>query len=135
MTSPITNTIKENDWVVCDRRIGQISQIREDGLARFRDGFSELSGRILEDCRPLTLRSKAIVETFDIYYKRLKEIDGNSGFNYPDISRYFSRLSLEAIDLKDDVNKHIYEAAQEFIRQARDYKPEIHGVRLFRRAA
>lgn len=134
MTKPDTNTIKDDDWVVCDRRIGQVSQIREDGMARFRDGFSELGGHILEDCRPLTLRSKAIAETFDIYYKRLKEIDGNAGFNYPDISRYFSNLTLNAIDHPEG-EKQFYEMGQEFIREARDYKPVIDGIRLFRRAA
>lgn len=133
MSAPITNTIKDDDWVVCGLSIGQISQIRENGLARFRDGFSELGGRILDSCRPLTVRNKAIVETFEIYYKRLKEIDGNSGFNYPDINRHFSLLALSCID-NPEADGKFFEQGQEFIREARYYTRVIQGVNLFRRA-
>lgn len=130
---PCTNIIKDGDWVICDLRIGQISEIEENGMASFRDGFSQLGGRILDRCRPLTLRNKAIVETFDIYYNRLKEIDGNSGFNYPDISRHLSTLALNAIDNPEN-DKIFYDMGAEFSREASDYKQVIQGVRLFRRA-
>jgi hypothetical protein len=121
------------DWVVFDLRVGQIKELREDGGASFSDGFFETSGRLTYRFRPLTLKNKNIVETFDTFYHRLREIDGNSGFNYPDISRYFSQLALEAIDADDGAS--FYKKAQEFIRGARDYKPIIDNVKLFRRAA
>lgn len=127
--------IKEGDWVVCGLKVGQIKQIREGGGARFSDGMLELSGQILDRCRPLTLRNKAITETFDYYYNEVRKIDGSSGFNFPDINRHFEWLTLCAIDLPDDENKKIYEKAQEFIRQAKDYTPFIQDVKLFRKAA
>ncbi len=125
---------KVGDWVVFDLDIGQIKDLRDDGWASFSDGHIEASGmQIAERFRPLTLRSKRIVDTFDIYYNRLHEIDGNAGFNYPDISRYFSQLALDAID-GDDTSRAPYDKASEFTRDARDYKPVIQGIRLFRRA-
>ena len=120
------------DWVVYDMRVGQVNDIR-GSVVRFSDGFCETSGNISDRFRPLTLKNKAIVETFNIYYKRLKEIDGESGFNYPDISNYFSTLALEAIDAHSDgAARAPHDRAQDFICKARDYEPVIHDVRLFR---
>jgi hypothetical protein len=135
MTQPITNSIKEGDWVVCGLKIGQIKQIRDGSCASFSDGMFELSGSILDRCRPLTLRNKQITETFDYYYDQVRKIDGSSGFNFPDINRYFEILAVTAIDLPDEENKQIYEKAQNFLREAEDYKPFIDAVKLFRRAA
>lgn len=123
---------KAGDWVIYGLSVGQIKDLREDGIAVFSDGFCETSGhRLADGFRPLTLKNKNIVETFDIYYGRLREIDGEAGFNYPDISRYFSHLVLEAIDAGDAAKS--CELAQEFVKDARDYKNPIQGVPLFRR--
>ena len=124
---------KAGDWCVFDLRVGQIKEIRAGDSASFSDGHIETSGRFLDRFRPLTLRNKWIVETLDIIYMRLRQIDGERGFNYPDISSYFNTLALEAIDGPD--NPKMFEKAQEFVREARDYKPTIQGFRLFRRAA
>ena len=121
---------KAGDWVVYDLRVGQITEITEDGYPRFSDGHIGTSGNLFDRFRPLTLRNKSIVETFEIIYKRLNEIDGERGFNYPDISSYFAHMAREAIDGKD--HDKMYDKAQEFVRDARDYKPIIQGVRLFR---
>lgn len=123
-------TWKVGDWVIHDLELGQIKEIRENGCATFCDGFFETSGQILDYFRPLTLRNKRIAETFDIYEKRLRDIDGETGFNYPDIHRHFCRLALEAIDGKDEKPPH--ELAQKFILAARNHTPVIQGVRLFR---
>lgn len=123
---------KAGDWVIYGLDVGQIKELRDDGIAVFSDGHCETSGfRLADGFRPLTLKSKNIVETFDIYYKRLRDIDGEAGFNYPDINRYFSQLVLDAIDAGDTAKFH--ELAQEFVRDARDYKNPIQGVSLFRR--
>ena len=121
---------KVGNWVVYDRSIGQIKELREDGMASFSDGSFETSGRLTDRFRPLTLRNKRIAETFEIYYGRLGEVDGEAGFNYPDISRYFSQLALDAIDRED--NADLFTKAQEFVREARDHASVIQGVRLFR---
>lgn len=122
---------KVGDWVIHDLSIGQIKKLHDDGCPSFSDGTFETSGRNIADrFRPLTLRNKSIVETFDALYKRLNEIDGNAGFNFPDIFSYFAHMAREAIDGQD--NKTMYDKAQEFVRDARDYKPTIQGVRLFR---
>ncbi len=121
---------KVGDWVVFDLAIGQIKEIRDGESATFSDGHCETSGRLVERFRPLTLKSKRIVETFDIYYMRLRQIDGEADFNYPRISQYFANLALEAIDHED--NRETYEKAQVFVREARDYKAVIQGVALFR---
>lgn len=121
---------KIGDWVIFDLLVGQIKEIRDGGCASFSDGTFETSGRLMDRFRPLTLRNKSIVESFAIYYSRLSEIDGNAGFNFPDISRYFADLAREAIDSED--NKAMYDKAQQFERDARDYKPMIQGIRLFR---
>lgn len=125
---------KQGDWVIHDRKIGKIKSIREEGFASFTDGYFETSGRILDDCRPLTLESKVAAENFDYYYRELRKIDGSGGLNYPDINRHFSALCLKAIDCPDDW-KSIQDEAIAFIREARDYRPVIQGVKLFGRAA
>jgi hypothetical protein len=123
--------VTAGDWVILDRAVGQVKELRDDGMASFSDGFFETSGRLAGRFRPLTLRNKNIAETFDTIYRRLKEIDGEAGFNYPDINSYFSQLTLDAIDSDD--HKSMYDKAHEFVRAARDYTPVIDGVRLFRR--
>lgn len=53
------------DWVVLDMDVGQIKTSYADDCFSFSDGWSETSGsRIHERFRPLTLRSKRIVEHF-----------------------------------------------------------------------
>ncbi len=99
---------KAGDWVIYGLNVGQIKELRDGGNASFSDGFFETSGRLTDEFRPLTLKNKRIVETFDIYYNRLREIDGEAGFNYPDISRYFSQLALDAIDAAGD-GKEFYD--------------------------
>ena len=121
---------KVGDWVVFDLQIGQITDLRENGSASFSDGFCETSGRLADRFRPLTLRNKNIAGSFDAYYNRLREIDGNGGFNYPDISQYFAQLALDTIDTEK--NDKFFKLAQDFVREARDYRPVIQGVRLFR---
>jgi hypothetical protein len=119
------------DWVTHDLSFGQIKKIDYDeGMAIFSDGSFETSGRLLERFRPLTLKNKRIVETMNIYYNRLKEIDGDAGFNYPDIHSYFSKLARDAIDAADPADA--FELAQQFVRSARSYTPTIDGVKLFR---
>lgn len=124
-------TWNAGDWVVFDRAVGQIKEMREDGSASFSDGWFETSGRLVDRFRPLTLKNKRIVEWFDAVYDRLREIDGEAGFNYPDISRHFSSMALSAIDT-DGEGKEFYDKANEFVAAARDYKPLIQGVQLFR---
>ena len=123
---------KAGDWVTYDLDVGQIKEVRDGGCATVSNGHVEMSGVIADRFRPLTLRNKCIVETFDIYYRRLRNIDGEAGFNYPDIHRYFSHLALMAIDDDTEESKKFHELAQDFAREARDYKAVIHGVRLFR---
>lgn len=122
---------KVGDWVVFDLKIGQIKEIRDGGMADFSDGLFCTSGRILERFRPLTLQNKNIVETLHTIYKRLNHLDGEAGFNYPDIYTYFSQIALDAIDSGDFPKA--FDLAGEFVNDARDYKPIIQGVRLFRR--
>jgi hypothetical protein len=86
---------------------------------------------LLDRLRPLTLRNKRIIEWFDWHYNELRKLRGEGGFNYPDISRYFSNQALQAID-KADNDKTPFDEAQDFVRQARDYKPVIQGIQLFR---
>lgn len=121
---------KVGDWIVFDRSVAQIKELREDGCATVSDGHIETSGRLMDRFRPLTLKNKNIVETFDIYYNRLGGIDGSLGFNYPDISVHFSDLALKAIDHGD--TGEFYTQAQQFFVEARNYKPTIQGVQLFR---
>jgi hypothetical protein len=123
---------KAGDWAVFDLGIVQIKQV--EPYAEVSDGTFSTSGNLLGRLRPLTLRNKATVETFEWYYQELRKIRGERGFNYPDINRLFCSLALEAMDGPED-NKAPYEQVQEFLREARDYKPEIQGVQLFRDAA
>lgn len=125
---------KAGDWVIYGLDVGQIKELRDDGIARFSDGWCETSGHKLADgFRPVTLRNKRIVECFDIYYNRLREIDGEAGFNYPDISRYFSQLVLDAIDGGADEERAACEKGNKFVGEAKNYRPVIDGVPLFRR--
>lgn len=121
------------DWAVFDRSIVQIKDIREGGGCSVSDGSFETSGDLLGHLRPLTLRNKHAAEWFDYHYRELNHINGHGGFNFPDISRYFSRLALRAMDGPVD-DKTPFDEAQEFLRQARDYVPVIQGVSLFREA-
>jgi hypothetical protein len=121
---------KVGDWVTYEMRVGQIKEINSAGNAIFSDGTFQTSGRLQDLFRPLTLRNKSIVETFDNIYNRLREIDGEAGFNYHDIHSHFSALALSAIDHADS-KPYIAEATQ-FVVDAREYKGLIQGVHLFR---
>lgn len=121
------------DWVIYGLDIGQIKKIEGD-YAVFSDGSFETSGRLVEDFRPLNLRNKRIIENMDIYYKRLDKIAGHVGFNYPRISNWFADMALKIID-NEDFEKAGYEKVNEFLQDARDHKPVIDGVQLFRPVA
>lgn len=123
---------KVGDWAVFERDIVQIKEIRDYGCS-VSDGSIETSGQLFDRLRPLSLRNKRITEWFAWHYRELNKVRGERGFNYPDISRHFSKLALRAIDGPDE-DKSPFEEAQDFIRQARDYAPEIQGVNLFRAA-
>lgn len=122
------------DWAVFDRDIVQINRIGDGGICEVSEGSFCTSGRLLDRLRPLTLRNKRAIEYFDYMYRELSRINGERGFNYPDISRHFSNLALRAIDGPED-DKAPYEEVQAFVRQARDYTPVIQEVPLFRAAA
>lgn len=122
------------DWAVFERDIVQIKEIREGGGCSVSEGSSETSGMLLDQLRPLTLRNKRTIEWFAYYYRRLRDINGERGFNYPDISRHFNKLVLRAIDGAED-DKAPFDEATEFVSKARDYAPVIQGVPLFRKAA
>lgn len=122
---------KIGDWAVFERSVVQIKKLEEGGFATVSDSFFETSGKFADRLRPLTLKNKRIAETFETYYKRLDDINGNAGFNYPDISRYFSQLALSAID-GDEKDQSPYEKAQEFVHDARAYTAVIQGIPLFR---
>lgn len=126
-------TWKVGDWAVFDRDIVQIKEIREGGGTSVSEGSFETSGMLLDRLRPLTLRNKRTAEWFDYYYRDLNKINGHAGFNFPDISRYFSNQALRAMDGAED-DKAPFDEVMEFVRQARDYVPVIQGVQLFRAA-
>ena len=121
---------KDGDWVIHDRDIGQIKKV-EDGYIVFSTGFIETSGKLTDRIRPLTIRNKTIAESMEGWYKELKDIPGNAGFNYPDINNYFTYLALMAMD-DAEKEQESFKIAKEFIEQARDYKKTIHGIDLFR---
>lgn len=123
---------KAGDWAVFDLDIVQIKKV--DPYVEVSTGTISTSGKLLDRLRPLTLRNKATIETFDYYYNELRKMRGERGFNYPDISRLFCDLALQAMDGAED-DKEPYDQVQAFVRDARDYKPVIHGVHLFRDAA
>ena len=129
-------TIKDGDWVVYGLKLGQAGPIRHESygtVTEFSDGFIRTSGKDMHEwMRPLTLRNKVIVQSMDGLYDRLRQIDGESGFNYPDICRYFEALALEAIDGDEKAERAAYDKAQKFIQAAGDYQRVIDGVRLFR---
>lgn len=125
-------TWKAGDWAVFDLDIVQIKKI--DPYVEVSTGMISTSGNLLDRLRPLTLRNKVTMETFEYYYRELRKLRGKRGFNYPDISRLFCDLALQAMDGPED-NKRPYDDAQAFVRDARDYKPVIQGVHLFRDAA
>jgi hypothetical protein len=120
---------KIGDWAVFEMDIVQIKQT--EPYVEVSTGIITSSGNLLERLRPLTLRNKVTAESFDYYYKELRTLRGERGFNYPDISRLFCGLALQAMDGPED-NKVPYDKAAAFVREARDYKPMIQGIHLFR---
>lgn len=122
--------LKEGDWCVYGLVIVQIMAV--EPYLEYSTGFIRGMNASREDVRPLTLKAKIAVESMKHYYEQLREIDGNSGFNYPRISDYFAQLALDVIDGNDDVGKAAYDKAQKFVRAARDYQKVIDGVPLFR---
>lgn len=124
---------KVGDWAVFDRDIVQIKDIREGGYCSVSEGSFETSGMLLDRLRPLTLRNKRTIEWFDYHYRELSRIPGERGFNFPDISRYFSSQALRVMDGPAD-DKTPFDEVHDFIKQAREYVPVIQGVPLFRAA-
>lgn len=126
---------KAGDWVVLDRKVGQIKEMKDNGVAIFSDGMFETSGMGLATrFRPLTLRNKYIAESMEYKYRQLDKMDGSAGFNFPDISRYFAQLVTDAIDAepKSPEEADAFERANKFLQAASEYKPMIDGVLLFR---
>lgn len=124
---------KVGDWVVFDLGIRQVTEVR-DGFLSASDGSVVTHGNLADQMRPLTLRNKRIVEYFDYYYNKLREQDGEAGFNYPDISKHFANLSLQSIDeLGSEQSGQFHESARDFLKLAETYEPVIQGVALFRR--
>jgi hypothetical protein len=121
---------KVGDWAIFDLNIVQITEIRESGSCSVSDGSFETSGRLLGRLRPLTLHGKRAMEWFEYYYRELRKLRGESGFNYPDISQHFADLCLQAID--DENDKSPFDKGQEFFQKARDLTPLIQGIQLFR---
>jgi hypothetical protein len=117
---------KVGDWAVFDLSIVQIKQM--DDFLEVSDGCFSTSGNTIDRLRPLTLINKS---TIDYFYKELRKIKGECGFNYPDIHRYFCALALRQIDEKLE-DGSIYNKARDFITGAYEYKPVIDGVSLFR---
>lgn len=122
-------TWKVGDWVIFDLSIGQIKRMGD--FEEFSDGSFATSGRLADRFRPLTLRGKSIIEYFDHYYRALNNIEGHAGFNFPDIFQHFSQLARDAID-DEAAQKDYLEKAKDFFGEARDYKPIIQGISLFR---
>lgn len=128
-------TYKENDWAIFEMNIVQVTELRENGGITVSDGSFNTSGNasnIMGRMRDLTLRNKRIAEAFEYYYKELRKINGEGGFNYPDIHGYFSEICLEAMDAPD--GEETYEKAAAFVKSAKQYEPIIDGVKLFRSA-
>lgn len=123
--------IQEGDWCIYDLKIVQI--MKGEPYTEYSDGFIRGGGATVGNFRPLTLRNKVIIESINHLYDRLRNIDGESGFNYPDISSYFSNLALDAIDGGEAGERKAYDKAQAFVMAAKEYTPIIDGVRLFRR--
>lgn len=123
---------KVGDWAVFDTDIVQI--MRTEDYFEVSTGTIRTSGGLEDRLRPLTLRNKRTAEWFAWHYGELRKISGERGFNYPDINRHFCGLALQAMD-GDEKDTTPYDQASEFVRQARDYKPVIQGVSLFRNAA
>lgn len=124
---------KEGDWAVYGRDIVQIKKISDEGWCEISDGMFATSGRLFEGLRPLTLRNKRAAEWFEWHYDELRKVRGEGGFNWPDINRHFDWLTLRAID-GPETDQAPYDEARAFIQEARDYKPVIQGVHLFRAA-
>lgn len=123
---------KVGDWVIYDMGVNQIVRVDEDGNSmEVTCGVISTFGNLKSQMRPLTIENKRIGEGMKSYYKALDNIDGHAGFNYPDIHRYFNHLALEAMD---GDREHAFEKARDFLEHARNYKPIIDGIRLFRRS-
>lgn len=120
----------KGDWCIYGLDIVQI--MKTEPYLEYSTGIIRGGNASREHMRPLTLQSKVAVETMDYYYEMLREMDGNAGFNYPRISDYFGQLALDVIDGDDEAAKRAYERAQNFVREARDYRKVIDGVSLFR---
>lgn len=129
------DNIKEGDWVIYDRKINLVRKCSYSDSLELSDGYICTSCSDLSHARPLNLRNKVIAENIDHYYKSLRKIDGEAGFNYPDINRYFTSLTIEAIDADDKEIRGFYDKAMNFVKLARDYAKIIDGVYLFREAS
>jgi hypothetical protein len=122
--------VKTGDWCVYDLNIVQI--MATEPYLEYSTGIIRGGNATREHMRPLTLKNKVIVEGMDHYYNMLRDMDGESGFNYPDINRYFSTLARQAMDGSEADAKAAWDKAQKFVNAARDYQKVIDGVRLFR---
>lgn len=122
--------LKKGDWAIYDREIVQIMET--EPYLEYSTGVIRGGNACRENMRPLTLQNKVIASSMEYYYNSLRSLDGEAGFNYPDINRYFTALTIEAIDGTEAEVKAAYDKAQKFVREARDYKRVIDGVRLFR---
>jgi hypothetical protein len=86
-------------------------------------------------CYPLTIRNKAISETFKFTYDKLNDI---RGLNFPDIRHHFDDLWEQAVEDTNDSNvKEIYNKLDVFVNNilelaAQRKQTKIQGIEIFR---
>lgn len=130
------------DWVIHDYEIAQVRKVEYENVTEVSTGFFNTSGRSFNACiRPLTLKSKVVAESIGTYYIQLRALRGSNSFNFPDIHRHFSDLSMQAIDFREDgrndgLDNPFIEKAKDFVQKFRDKineYDEVDGIEIFRR--
>lgn len=126
------------DWVIHGYEIAQITKMEDSRVREVSTGSFSTSSTDLE-VRPLTLRSKRLAENFEYFYNELNDLEGSRSLNWPDIHRYFSSLTINAIDdttkyTEGQTNKYVKEA-QDFFIKVRDKLQgvdSVNGIDLFK---
>ncbi len=93
---------KVGDWCFCEWELKQITKIENNKILETSDGSFSHGGNLTDRCFPLDMKIKQISDSFEYYYKPIRDIKLN--INHPDIHWKFVDMWIEMCEHKDDKN-------------------------------
>jgi len=129
------NKLKAGDWCFHEYELKLIKRLDKDQIGEVTCGIMNTSGyRLIDNCRPLTIRNKNISGEFRYWYRELKKI--NQIRNWPDLARLLEQMWLDAVDDSDEKITDHYTKLREMCRSIKEEAENVsaksfNGINVF----